>query len=948
MKRRDRGFTLIELIIAITLSLMIGGVVVAALITSLNVSSSVSAQVGDSTDAGLITAYLTRDAQSAGGIVPATALKDATVGVSNDAATGWSNCVQTSSTLVVRFSWIERSPTIAPSTVVVTYGFDSANALLTRRICRDSTTGPDVVLGRDIATAAASCNVTVCSTTSTFVSLAVTGKGTRAPLSYTLKASLRGDTQAVLTAVNTTPLPLLSLGVSPPAACPTVELAGTGVVTVVGNALVDSRCGAAPIKDDLALLRPTGTTSTSGAITDPYVARTKPAGTCAATANPATIGLSASPTTVVRYDQIVKLTADTAFQAGRYIFCKGLEFTSGKMTGTNVLLYITTGTFEVKAEATVNMTGQTTTDKQMLVWSAGANTPIKIALGSRVSSFRGVIYAPTSRMELSSAVGGNIGSVTTQGLKVTGPGQARFGLTIPVIAVTPATTLAAGQANVAYSNSSLVATGGTAPYTWSATGLPIGLTMSATGVISGTATTAGTTTPIIVTVFDATKAAASFDYSLTINPALGIGTASLPNGQVGVAYSTTVVPTGGTASYTWAAVSGMPPGLSINSAGTIAGTPSLLGTYNIAVSVTDAFTSVTKTFSNVVIIGSVVINGPALPNGQLGSAYGPTAISATGGTTPYTWTWTGAPPGLSLNAATGSVSGTPTALGTYNVVMTATDTGGASAQATYPVVISMPACPTTNPPWKAQYFPTSTLSGTPVLRDDADINFNWGTGSPIAGIGTDNYSVRWIRTTNFAAGSYTFALNTDDGSRMYIDDVLVAPLNSWAVAQSTSYTQYLTGWHTIRVEYNEVSGSARASLVTTFVAATQVPSNGVTAVPSVHDNQPYFGELNLTMDNPSDVILAMSMSFTVAQTPGVSYHGQYTTIPNSDMLYAHETCSLVSYTFTLEQGVTIRTPGSWVLAAQWDGTGTPRVTTGDTWTLTTLTSKGTTTLSGTF
>ena len=183
---------------------------------------------------------------------------------------------------------------------------------------------------------------------------------------------------------------------------------------------------------------------------------------------------------------------------------------------------------------------------------------------------------------------------------------------------------------------------------------------------------------------------------------------------------------------------------------------------------------------------------------------------------------------------------------------------------------------------------------------------------------------------------------------MYIDDVLVAPLNSWGAAQSTSYTQFLTGWHTIRVEYNEISGNARVSLVTTFVAAAQVASNGVTAVPSVNDNQPFFGELNLTLNNPSDVILAMSMSFTVAQTPGVSYHGQYTTIPNSDMVYSHETCRLVSYAFTLEQGLTIRTPGSWILAAQWDGTGTPRVTTGDTWTVTTLTSKGVTTLSGTF
>ncbi|HEX3088767.1 MAG TPA: putative Ig domain-containing protein, partial [Ilumatobacteraceae bacterium] len=933
--RVDSGFSLIELIIAVVLSLLIGGVVVAALITSLNVSNTTTAQVGDSTDAGFITAFLTRDAQSAGGIVPTTALKDATVGISN-VSTAWAGCTQAPAALVLRFSWIERLSTIsaAQDTVAVTYAFDSTTSTLTRRLCRGgAATGTDVVLGRSLASASAVCNVAACTTASTLVTLSLTGKGVGAPLT-TLRASLRGDTQAALTLLNTTPVPVLALGAGPTVGCPNVEMAGTGVVTVVGNALVDSLCATGtPITDTTGLLRPTGTASTVAGITDPYANRIKlVTPTCPATGTNPVVGASATAATVVVYPNAVAVTADTVFQPGRFIFCKGLEFTSGTITGTNVLLYIYTGTFEVKAAATVNLTGRSTTpttDSQLLVWSFEANKPIKIAGGSRVSNYRGLLYAPTSKMELSSVLGGNIGSINTQGLKVTGAGQLRIGLTIPTIAVAPATTLAAGQVAVAYSNSSLGASGGTAPYTWSAAGLPAGLTMSATGVITGTPTAAGTSSAIIVTVFDTTKAAASFDYSMTINPALGISTASLPNGQVGVGYSAVLAPTGGTAPYTWSAVSGMPPGLSLGSAGAISGTPTLVGTYTVTVMVTDTFTNATRTYSNVVIIGSIVINGPALPNGQVGTAYGPTTISATGGTPPYTWTWTGAPPGLVLNATTGAVSGRPTNVGTYNVTMTASDTAGASAQATYPVTISMPACPTTNLPWKAQYYPTATLSGSPVLRDDADINFNWGAGSPISGIGSDNYSVRWIRTSNFAAGSYTFALNTDDGSRMYIDDVLVAPLNSWGAAQSTSYTQFLTGWHTIRVEYNEISGNARVSLVTTFVAAAQVASNGVTAVPSVNDNQPYFGELNLTLNNPSDVILAMSMSFTVAQTPGVSYHGQYTTIPNSDMVYSHETCGLVSYAFTLEQGLTIRTPGSWILAAQWDGTGTPRVTTGD-------------------
>ncbi|HEY0520376.1 MAG TPA: PA14 domain-containing protein, partial [Ilumatobacteraceae bacterium] len=191
-----------------------------------------------------------------------------------------------------------------------------------------------------------------------------------------------------------------------------------------------------------------------------------------------------------------------------------------------------------------------------------------------------------------------------------------------------------------------------------------------------------------------------------------------------------------------------------------------------------------------------------------------------------------------------------------------------------------------------------------------------------------------------------FTLDTDDGARMFIDNVAV--IDSWTAARASVYTQFLTGVHTLRVEYNEKTGTARAALTTQFASVATV-ANGVTAVPSVKTNQPFFGELNVTLTNPSDVITAMSASFSIAQTPGVTYHGQYTDLPKSEMTESNQSCvGLVTYGFTLGHGVTIRTPGTWVLAAQWDGTGTPRVTTGDTWSVTTTTSKGTSTVSGTF
>ena len=62
--RRDAGFTLVELLIALVLSGIIAGVIVAAMATSLNVASATTKLVADSTDAGLISAFLYRDAQA--------------------------------------------------------------------------------------------------------------------------------------------------------------------------------------------------------------------------------------------------------------------------------------------------------------------------------------------------------------------------------------------------------------------------------------------------------------------------------------------------------------------------------------------------------------------------------------------------------------------------------------------------------------------------------------------------------------------------------------------------------------------------------------------------------------------------------------------------------------------------------------------------------------------
>ena len=126
----------------------------------------------------------------------------------------------------------------------------------------------------------------------------------------------------------------------------------------------------------------------------------------------------------------------------------------------------------------------------------------------------------------------------------------------------------------------------------------------------------------------------------------------------------------------------------------------------------------------------------------------------------------------------------------------------------------------TNPPpvtinnWKGEYFNNIGLAGTPVLvRDDANIAFNWGSGSPAAGIPSDNFSVRWTRNVSFAPGTYIFSATTDDGVRLWVNNQLV--IDRWVNQNSTTHAAEVTlggGIVPVRMEYYENGGGATAHL----------------------------------------------------------------------------------------------------------------------------------------
>ncbi len=300
--------------------------------------------------------------------------------------------------------------------------------------------------------------------------------------------------------------------------------------------------------------------------------------------------------------------------------------------------------------------------------------------------------------------------------------------TLP-LTVTPGLTIIAvalpgGAIGQAYPGATLQAQGGTAPYAWSATGLPPGLSLTSAGVLSGTPASAGSFS-MTVTVTDGSspRQTDSTTLPLTVTSGLTIIAAALPGGVVGQAYpGATLQAQGGTAPYAWSAT-GLPPGLSLSSAGVLSGTPASAGSFSVTVTVTDGSSprQTDSTTLPLTVTSGLTIIAVALPGGVVGQAYPGATLQAQGGTAPYSWSATGLPPGLSLSSA-GVVSGIPMDPGTFNVTVRVTDSAQQNASRTYSFTIDPPAPPSL----------TVSVDTPPVtISDQPDLTLNLSQPYPL-------------------------------------------------------------------------------------------------------------------------------------------------------------------------------------------------------------------------
>jgi hypothetical protein len=116
--------------------------------------------------------------------------------------------------------------------------------------------------------------------------------------------------------------------------------------------------------------------------------------------------------------------------------------------------------------------------------------------------------------------------------------------------------------------------------------------------------------------------------------------------------------------------------------------------------------------------------------------------------------------------------------------------------------------------WRAQYYNNTDLAGNVVAAQYVPRSFypleqNWGAGSPAAGVGTDYWSARFEGMFYFSPADYDFFAQSDDGVRVYIDNILL--INAWFdgyVDQKNSFDRVGEGNHSMRVEYYDRTGNA--------------------------------------------------------------------------------------------------------------------------------------------
>jgi uncharacterized repeat protein (TIGR01451 family) len=388
------------------------------------------------------------------------------------------------------------------------------------------------------------------------------------------------------------------------------------------------------------------------------------------------------------------------------------------------------------------------------------------------------------------------------------------------------------------------------------------------------------------------------DVPVTVSPS------TLPNGAVTVAYSQTLTASGGVSPYSFAVTAGaLPAGLSLSSGGVLSGTPTAGGTFNFTATATDSSPfpgpfAGSRAYSLVVTAPTIVLPATSLAGGTVGTAYADGITVASGGTAPYSYAVTAGalPGGLTLNAASGAITGTPSAPGTFNFSITATDsstgTGPYTATQSYAItVIDIP--PVANAVSLTVAYNAAATPVTLNVTGGAPTSVAVGTAPSHGTAIASGTSITYQPTTGYAGpDSFTYTATNSGGTSapatvtVTVNDpvITITPSGGFAATVGAPYTQTFTWnggaqpWSGFQVTNLpaglSITGST-ANSVTVSGTPTQAGSFtlNVFATDSSTGNGPYtVGQaFVLTVAAPG---LALSPAATTFNTPYAAAYSQ--------------------------------------------------------------------------